>query len=110
MEVSRAIFLAATSTLTAVCLLVFVGSYMIRVFLKTILLVVLFGAFHSLFVLPALFTSLDNRGNSNSETRSKSRTSQSPLIIVCPSPDQRSLHERRIKKYMKKMHFSKVIF
>ena len=80
MEVSRAIFLAATSTLTAVCLLVFVGSYMIRVFLKTILLVVLFGAFHSLFVLPALFTSLDNRGNDSDMSlmrRSKSTISQS---------------------------------
>uniref|UniRef100_A0A914X5J9 SSD domain-containing protein n=1 Tax=Plectus sambesii TaxID=2011161 RepID=A0A914X5J9_9BILA len=80
-EVATPIFLAATSTLTAVSLLAFVGSYMIRVFLKTIFLVVIFGMVQSLIVLPIFFMGIDKRGTSPTNVRrSQSVTSQVPLI------------------------------
>ncbi|KRX90356.1 hypothetical protein T4E_7434 [Trichinella pseudospiralis] len=43
-------------TLLAMLSLVFVSSHVASVFLRTVLLVVVLGLFHSLIVLPALFT------------------------------------------------------
>uniref|UniRef100_A0A914V8W6 Uncharacterized protein n=1 Tax=Plectus sambesii TaxID=2011161 RepID=A0A914V8W6_9BILA len=70
-EVARPILNSGLSTLTAVCLVTLVQSYMLRTFVKSVFLVVVFGQLQSLLVLPACFILLDNRGSKVAPVRTK---------------------------------------
>lgn len=82
--IGRPILLSGVSTLVAVGLLGNVASYMIRVFLKTIFLVVGFGLAHALLLLPLIFYLTD--GDKWEATRpNSSQQQQQPCKVKVAS-------------------------
>ena len=61
------VFQGAMSTICGMCVLLAIKAYMVRAFVKTLLLVIVFGLYHGLLLLPivlSLFIKDNSKANS----------------------------------------------
>lgn len=83
--IGAAVAYGAGSTLLALSMMVFSDSYVFHAFLKIFILVILFGLWHGLFLLPVILSTIGPRSlKSHSAPRSTEKTEDAGDTVISP--------------------------